>query len=64
MKRADCPFCEEIISLPGKIFEGKQVRCSYCGEFVEVVNISPVELDYSNQFDDDDDLFYNFDYDN
>lgn len=49
-----CPECESSIPLGEDPFVGKQVTCAKCGSFLEVVDLSPVQLDWA-YFNDDED---------
>jgi lysine biosynthesis protein LysW len=49
-----CPECESSIPLGEDPFVGKQVTCAKCGSFLEIVDLSPVQLDWA-YFDDDTD---------
>ena len=51
---AECPECEENITLKGEVQWGQQVVCPHCG------NTDPIELDwvfeeYDDDYDYDDD---------
>ncbi|MBN1872861.1 MAG: hypothetical protein JXA33_01415 [Anaerolineae bacterium] len=50
----ECPSCEENISLHGKLELGKKIRCPHCDADLEVVGLSPVELDWADYDDWDD----------
>ena len=53
-----CPSCSRDIKLPGRIIVGMQVRCSTCGDELQVVETDPIELDWLydyDEFDNDED---------
>ena len=49
---APCPDCGENIILRGTIRVGKQVTCPHCEAELEIIEMDPVELDWT--YDDDD----------
>jgi lysine biosynthesis protein LysW len=55
MARGFCPECDSSINLGNNPTKNQKVTCQSCGAYLEVVAISPIELDWA--FDDD------FDYD-
>ena len=57
MGYATCPSCEAKINV-GKPKMGQQIVCPSCDEVLEVVWLSPVELDWpidDEEYDDDED---------
>jgi hypothetical protein len=46
MVLADCPECDEQISLKSNVVWGHQVTCPHCDAGLEVINTDPVELDW------------------
>lgn len=60
MKRSECAYCGETITLEGNIFLGRTVRCPVCEETSRVVKLSPLELDvefeleFEDAYDDSD----------
>lgn len=59
---AECPECENNITLKGEIEWGQKVKCPHCSTDLEVINTTPVELDWvfedyddEYEYDDDDD---------
>jgi hypothetical protein len=52
MNKAKCPICEEKILLNEKVKFLDRVSCPTCDALLEVVNTSPVELDWI-YFDED-----------
>jgi DNA-directed RNA polymerase subunit RPC12/RpoP len=50
----DCPDCGEDILLRGKIALGLKVVCPNCSADLEVIDVDPVELDWSYDYDYDD----------
>jgi lysine biosynthesis protein LysW len=50
-----CPECERNVPLGENPFIGQQVSCTKCGAFLEVVDLSPVQLDWAYDDDTDED---------
>lgn len=50
---ARCPDCGEKIALPGEVYLGRKVICPDCEAELEVVETSPLQLDwlYEDDFD-------------
>lgn len=44
---AVCPDCGEDIELKGKVTLGRKVTCPNCDAELEVVETSPIELDWA-----------------
>ena len=64
MTSAYCPGCDEKIKLNSPK-EGQLVTCQNCGDELEVVSLTPLELDWAYdgldddfEWDDDDDDLY------
>lgn len=55
MAVATCVECDEEITIGGRPRLGQKVICSNCSARLEVVNISPLEVDWAYEEDDDDD---------
>ena len=51
--RAICPSCEGWVAIPNNPRIGQQVMCRHCETDLEIIEISPVELDWVNEDDDD-----------
>jgi lysine biosynthesis protein LysW len=51
----DCPDCDEVIRLKGKPRLEQRVTCRSCGAELEVINLTPLELDWVYDYDDEDD---------
>jgi lysine biosynthesis protein LysW len=51
---AQCPGCNNDIAFYKVPKLGEFVTCSECGDLVEVVNLSPLTLDWSADIDDED----------
>jgi lysine biosynthesis protein LysW len=51
-----CPECETDIKLGKAPRKGQRVNCWKCGADLEVVNLSPIELDWV--YDDDNDVVF------
>jgi lysine biosynthesis protein LysW len=66
---AVCPGCQSEIFFYRNPKLGEFVTCPECGDLVEVVNLSPLTLDWSPDIDDDewqdnwDDYDEDYDYD-
>jgi lysine biosynthesis protein LysW len=43
---ADCPDCGEKVHLQTPVELGYRLNCPECGADLEVINVSPVELDW------------------
>ena len=53
---ANCPECDATIRFSKQPKLGAMVTCEECGETLEVVDLSPLELDWAYEdYDDDDD---------
>jgi lysine biosynthesis protein LysW len=47
-KVAQCPQCDETIVFSAKKMKlGEHLECPECGEMLEVISLSPLELDYA-----------------
>ena len=42
-----CPDCKETLSLGPNTEAGKRLACPHCGTDLEVINTSPLELDFA-----------------
>ena len=49
---AECPECETKIRFPQTPPMGETLTCHECGETLQVISLSPLELDWA--YDDDD----------
>jgi lysine biosynthesis protein LysW len=58
MAQGFCPECDGSINLGNNPSKNQKVTCQSCGAYLEVVAISPIELDWAfdDDFDYDDDL--------
>lgn len=54
MAIAICLGCDEDIRFPGRPRLGQAVTCHRCGARLEIVDVNPLELDWSSQSDDTD----------
>jgi lysine biosynthesis protein LysW len=54
MAVAVCPACDEDVIVPGRVRLGQTVVCSRCGARLEIIALSPLELDWA--FDEVDEL--------
>ncbi len=53
MAQGYCPDCDSDIKLGGDPRKGQKVTCPSCGAYLEVVGLSPIELDWA--LDDEED---------
>lgn len=53
-----CPECNALLSLPPELGLYDRIYCEECGALLEVVSLSPLELEYVEDFDelDEEDL--------
>lgn len=56
MVKAECPACNAMTNVSAKPKMGQRVVCSVCDTELEVVWLSPVELDWP--YDDDEEEDY------
>lgn len=42
-----CPECDSMIKLDRGIRLGTRIECSECGTLLEVISLTPLELDYA-----------------
>ena len=49
---AECPECETKIRFPQAPQMGETLTCHECGEALQVVSLSPLELDWAYEDDD------------
>jgi lysine biosynthesis protein LysW len=52
VKMARCPECDSTIVFSTKMKLGKSIECPECGVMLEVISLSPLELDYALGDDD------------
>lgn len=50
MPKTNCPDCEAVISMDDPR-EGAKVTCRECGTELEVISVSPFEVDYPLDYD-------------
>lgn len=55
MAVAICPSCGEDVRISGRPKIGQKVTCPHCEDYLEVIEIDPVELDWDADDDWDDD---------
>ncbi len=61
MAEGFCPDCDSKVDIGNHPRKGQRATCPSCNAYLEVVALSPVELDWAyDGYDDDDD---DFDYD-
>jgi lysine biosynthesis protein LysW len=62
MAQGFCPECDAEVGLGNAPKLGQRVTCHSCGAFLEIIEMSPIELDWANEDDDfedmDDDDFF------
>jgi lysine biosynthesis protein LysW len=71
MAKGYCVECDAALSLGKSPYKGQKVTCFKCGAALEVVNLSPIELDLIfdddldelEDYDPDSDIDSDFDYD-
>jgi lysine biosynthesis protein LysW len=53
---ATCPECDADIEIDEfDVDKGDQLHCPECASALEIVNLSPIELDFASEDDEDDD---------
>lgn len=55
MARVICPSCEEGVKLSDRLKIGQKVTCPYCAEKLLVIQLNPVEFEWSDGEDWEDD---------
>lgn len=61
-----CPDCDASIDVGNQPKKGQRVTCTGCNAYLEIVSLSPIELDWAYDSDDDDDDYeyeYEIEYD-
>lgn len=61
MTRVSCPECDAVVTVSKGAGIGQKVTCPSCGAFLEIIETSPVELDWATEDEDeyeDEDDFY------
>jgi predicted amidophosphoribosyltransferase len=48
-----CPSCSRDIRICGRLTIGMEVRCSSCGDELQVIDTDPIELDWLYDYDSD-----------
>jgi lysine biosynthesis protein LysW len=61
MSDAKCPYCNNRISFSSPPRLGQKVVCPHCGEYLEIIELGPVVLDFEYDEDDEDDEFEDYD---
>jgi lysine biosynthesis protein LysW len=54
MAVAFCPECSEGVKLGDRPQEGQRVTCAVCGADLEVISVTPLELDWAYDEPDED----------
>jgi alpha-aminoadipate carrier protein LysW len=66
MARGFCPECDAEVGLGKTPKVGQKVTCSSCGAYLEVIETSPIELDWAyedeEEFEFDDEMYEEEDY--
>jgi lysine biosynthesis protein LysW len=52
MPKTYCPNCDAVISVESPR-EGASITCRECGTELEVISVSPFEVDYPLDYDED-----------
>lgn len=60
MAEGYCPECDNAVKLGAQPKIGQHVTCMHCGAYLEVMSLSPVELDWAT---DEEDEVYEYEYD-
>ncbi|HHH82204.1 MAG TPA: lysine biosynthesis protein LysW [Chloroflexi bacterium] len=60
MARGFCPECDAEVGLGKAPKLGQRVTCPSCGAYLEVVETSPIELDWA--FEEDEELDFDEEY--
>ncbi len=47
VKMVKCPECGSTITLSKKVKLGATIECPECGTVLEVISLTPIELDYA-----------------
>jgi len=66
MPSSICPECHEEVYVDAESEQGTEVRCDECGAKLVVVGLDPIELDLSDESEDDvsaGDEFDDYEYD-
>lgn len=62
MAEGFCPDCDSTVDLGSNPKRGQTVTCGTCSAYLQVISVSPIELDWA--YDDDEaDAEYEFEYD-
>ncbi|MDF1501017.1 MAG: hypothetical protein P1P76_11155 [Anaerolineales bacterium] len=56
MTRGFCPECDAEVNVGKGAKIGQKVTCHSCGAFLEVIETTPIELDWA--FDDEEEIDY------
>lgn len=48
-----CPECDSDINFMNEAQMGQKVTCSTCGAYLKVIGLSPIELDWVYDIDED-----------
>jgi lysine biosynthesis protein LysW len=60
MAQGFCPECESKLNLGREPKEGQRVTCASCGSYLMVVGLSPIELDWAFDDEEEFDLYEEF----
>ena len=53
MTNPTCPSCEAEIQIPANAMENELLACPDCGSELEIISLSPVELDFAPEVEED-----------
>ncbi|MBN1287655.1 MAG: hypothetical protein JXB47_19795 [Anaerolineae bacterium] len=53
-QRARCPECDAWVNVKDSVELGDIVTCPECETRLEIVGLNPLELDYADDWEDDD----------
>jgi len=62
MTKGYCPECDVAINLGKSLHKGQRISCFKCGAHLEVVGLSPIELDWAYDEDPEAGIDHYFDH--
>ena len=57
-----CPECDADIYFSNELFLGLKKTCPECRSELKVISLSPIELDWVYEYEDDDNIDYDDDF--